>query len=718
LDQLPDLVSASDHPDNMASLHALDMIAAISHPEAGRFLMERFEVSCNALLLDIWFRNAQEQIKRAQAQSVKGVVLDLLRACPGSRPFVAELTELDKALEDPAAAALPLVQRLMTSIQGIKEKRLVDCLADLAIGRSVRLGNLLPEAPEELRQRTQRLQGTLDACAEGLAKFVRDGILPKAEVLALFQKAYEGGAGGDGFGRSFAEILDDEDQAQRDLMLASFNYRWREEGITVLGEQRRAELLPFFLKAMADPIVDNAQLAIRYIGKLPGAYEAAMALFNSGKVDQIERALEIFSLNAMVDAGPVLLARLDQVEREDLKIHVIGCLGDLHYQPAIQPLIHLMRGGQSPRLQRAVAESLMAFDTPEAAQGLLQKALEVRSPEIQLLALDALARIRPDFHQGLTAEEGLLAEQVLEACFEEGATYRFRAILATQKLWTHDRSWLERLETRVGEVVAEQRKRPTWNRDQQQAVAAAMRELARKQRELGQLVASANRVRELIMAYAPGEARSAGILEALVSVMEVPSVFLGFEAKAELEALLASEFFRPDLDVASLPWLCRLVGKIPGTEFQDRLRDLHHRSGGQSFLHQACAAALLKQGYPEDRLTILSPSQDILIMDPSGFFRKRLTAFLQGRRVREATDRQDAEAQMWKDPADILISETSDVSGDLQTWFETIWRKRCIRQVILSTASRSLLNLEDLPWIAGILFKPYPMEDLLALLGG
>ena len=119
---------------------------------------------------------------------------------------------------------------------------------------------------------------------------------------------------------------------------------------------------------MADPIVDNAQLAIRFFGLLPGAYETALELFQSGKADQMERALEIISLNAMGQAGPCLLAYLEQAEREDLMIGVVRCLGVLQHQPSREALGGLLRFGQSPRLTRALAEGLIALDTLAAAR--------------------------------------------------------------------------------------------------------------------------------------------------------------------------------------------------------------------------------------------------------------------------------------------------------------------------------------------------------------
>ena len=716
LDHLGELQTACDHPNTMASLLALKVVAAIRRPEAGHFLLERFGEVCAALLLDNQFRGIQEQIRRAPAQSVKTVVLELLRACPGAEPHTGTLAEIDTTLDDPAADALTLVQHLRVSIQGLREIRLVDCLADLALGRSVRLANLMPEAPEELRHRTHRLQSHLDACAEGLARFARQGVLKKAEVLPLFLRAYQGGVGGDGFGQSFAMILDEGDRVQMELILQASNHHWREAGIKILGEREHPELLPFFLKAMADPIVDNAQLAIRYLGKLPGSYEIALGLFRSGKADQIERALDIFSLNAMTSAGPFLVEYLERAEREDLMISVIRCLGVLNYQPAREAFTGLLRFGQSPRLIRALAEGLVELKSIEAARNLLQKATELRNPEIQLLAVAGIAQVRPDFHHVLTADEGALVEQLLEACFSEGMGFRIQAIEVSRNLWTLEAGLYERWESRISGLIAEQSKRFTWDRDQQQMAAGVVRELQRRRKELGELVSRGAQIRELVLAYAPGDPIGARSLQMMVNALAQPGMFLGLEARVELEALIGSELIRPGIDEGSLESLCRMAGQVQGPDFMAPLVDLLQRCAPQSTLRRVCAEALQRLGYPEHRLSEPMPFQEILVLDPSSFSRKRILGALQGRRVREARDRTEAEALMRAMPADLLISEGSDSAGDLQVWFADLWRARQFRQAVLSTVFRSALSLPDKPWFAGALFKPYPMEELLALI--
>ncbi len=717
LENLEDLIGACDNPDNLVSTNALKVIASLQNLEAGRFLVERFNRTCDLMLMDAWLRSAQEQIKRAMPQAVKGVILDLLRSRPGAERHETALQEIDAALDEPEGDALPLIQRLLPQIEGVREVRLVDCLADLAIGHSVRINNLIPETLEEFRQRSQWQQANLDACAEGLAMYARRGIMGKEIVLPLLQRAFEGNVGGDGLGIAFVEILENGDQAQLDLILASSNHRWREEAIKILGERGSPELLPFFIRASADPIVDNAQLAIRCLGKLPGAMDLAMELFQSGRADQIERALSIFSLNHMTEAGPVLVEFLSRAEREDVLSGTVRCLGELQFQPAIGPLLEMLRGGQSLRLLKTIAETLVACDSAEAAFGLLQKAQEVKNLEIHLLAIEGIAKTHPDFHQGLSSEEAFLLERSLDACFEEGGSTRVKAVSALQDIWTIDDAWYERFESRLGKWVAEQKKRPTWDRDQQQVITNVLRDLERKRRALGGLLSSGNRLRQKIMAYTPGAPDGAKVMHGLIETLQEPGIFLGLDIRNELTALIGSELERSGTGEAVMERLCELSGQIQSAEAQGQLMELLHRTSQGSSLHLACVKALIQLGCGAESLNQPLPMRKVLVMDPSGFFRKRIINAMQSREVSEAQEREEAEAILRESAVDLLISEVSDTKGDLQEWFASMWRHRRIRQVILSTTSREYLDLLDQPWIMGALLKPYPVEDLLALLG-
>ena len=87
------------------------------------------------------------------------------------------------------------------------------------------------------------------------------------------------------------------------------------------------------------------------------------------------------------------------------------------------------------RLEEDFAVDLRTFDkeirsaavatlAPEAAQGLLQKALELKNPEIHILALEGVLAAHACFEEAIALDEMPVVEQLLESCFREGGGHR------------------------------------------------------------------------------------------------------------------------------------------------------------------------------------------------------------------------------------------------------------------------------------------------------
>jgi hypothetical protein len=65
---------------------------------------------------------------------------------------------------------------------------------------------------------------------------------------------------------------------------------------------------------------------------------------------------------------------------------------------------------------------------------------------------------------------------------------------------------------------------------------------------------------------------------------------------------------------------------------------------------------------------------------------------------------------------DLVLTESHDPDGYLGPWLESLWNQQRFRHVLLSTSNRDLGSMADVPWLLGILFKPYPAEQLLRAL--
>ena len=100
----------------------------------------------------------------------------------------------------------------------------------------------------------------------------------------------------------------------------------------------------------------------------------------------------------------------------------------------------------------------------------------------------------------------------------------------------------ERLENRINGLIADQAKRSSWDREQQQLAAAVVRELQRRRKELRELVARGSRVRELAMAYAPGDPMRARILQGMVKSMEDGTKAVGLCNRGETNRTVTAKW--------------------------------------------------------------------------------------------------------------------------------------------------------------------------------
>ena len=63
-----------------------------------------------------------------------------------------------------------------------------------------------------------------------------------------------------------------------------------------------------------------------------------------------------------------------------------------------------------------------------------------------------------------------------------------------------------------------------------------------------------------------------------------------------------------------------------------------------------------------------------------------------------------------------MLTESKDAEGDLAAWLEQQWQQNRCRHALVSTSSRDIGDLAQSPWVIGILFKPYPLEQVLRAL--
>lgn len=609
----------------------------------------------------------------------------------------------------------PALDHLRSVAQGPYETFLAEAMTVLVEGKVARFSAMVTEAQDSSGKQRVALSRTLAQTCEGLVRQTLGGHLSLAEVQPVLREAFQRYPHSEGLDYAFCRLLP-SDSADCACILKVADPKRRAFCLDVLGSREDEALVSFFLQAMEDPIVEVGYRAMHHFGKLSASFPVVMQLFHSGQPEQIRTALRIFTENRTPAAAGPLMEYLKTDIRDDLVLETVQALGAIQSPEAAPVLLDLLHDGKPARLQEALVEALSALATPEAGLGLLQKSPHLKLSQVLITALEGALAGFPGFERALPQEALPALEQLITRCCDdrEGEGQRLRAILATQHLYCFDRDLYTRLKESFSDFLFELRTKADWDRDTNDQVAAVVKELGRRSASLGHIASKEEGVRALIQAVPPQGPGRAPALLVLREALQDPEFIMRTELAQELGAYVLAELARKEQDWRELARLCEIGGLTRQASLVEPLKELFARASGLG-LKSAAKEALLALGLAEQDISRRAPVQTILLLEPSAFFRKRLLATLGGAwQVREAGTRAEAAALLAERPADLLISETTDGTGDLYPWLKMQCETRRCRLVLLSTASRNPVPAE--PWIMGTLLKPYPPEQLLKAL--
>ena len=466
--------------------------------------------------------------------------------------------------------------------------------------------------------------------------------------------------------------------------------------------------------------MEVGQLAIHHLGKLSSSHAAIMDLFESGQLEQVRLAIRVFGENRTRLAAEPLVAFIQKDTRDDVLVEAVDALANLCYPAGAPTLMELLHDGKPLALQLALARALGQVGTAEASLGLLQKSAALKPPPVLILALEGALKAFPGFDAPMPAEHVPALMHLAGRCFDEreGEGQRLRAILALQDFYAFDQGAYDRLKDLFSDFLFDMRTKENWDRENNDRVSAVIKELARRSASLGLLAKKEDQIRMQVQALAPkGPKRAEGLL-ALREALQDPELILRQELASELSAFVHQGLLVPEAEWREIAHLCEIGGITHCADLVDPIRAVYQGAKGLG-LKSAARSALLDLGLSEADMNRRAPIHTILVLEPSAFFRKRLVASLAAPglwQLSEAGSRQEAAAILEAAPVDLLLTEIHDAEGELGTWLEALWERRRFHTVLLSTSSRDLGSLADVPWMLGALFKPYPTEQLLRAL--
>ncbi len=610
---------------------------------------------------------------------------------------------------------LPILESLREQARGPYERFLTESLGVLLEGKVARFSAMVTEAQDSAAKQQIVLGSTLNQACEGLVRQVLEERLSVSQVVGLLSDGFGRFPNSEGLDQAFCRLVPATDEAGLSKVHAVSNPKRRTACLDTLGAREEDALLPFFLHAMQDPIVEIGQRAMNHLAKLPSSYPAVMDLFVSGQPEKVRTALRIFTVNATQAAAEPLMNFLKSDVRDDLLLEAVEALGAIRCPSASPVLLDLLHDGKPARLQEALVEALAEIGTPEAGLGLLAKSAQLKLSHVLIRALEGLLAAFPGFERPLPQDSLPGLEQLVTRCCDdrEGEGQRLRAILATQHLYCFDQALYGRLKDAFSDFLFDLRTKGGWDRETNDRVAAVVKELGRRSASLSHIAGWEEKVRGMVQAIPQKGPGRAPALLAIREALQDPEFILRAELAGELATFVLREFERKDQDWRDLARLCEIGGITRQVDLVEPIKELFSRATGLG-LRSAAKESLLALGLDEASISRRAPIRTILLLEPSAFFRKRLLSALAGFEVREAGNRRDAEQALADHPVDLLLSEQSDGDGDLRPWLKGQLESRRCRHVLLSTAARDTGPGES--WLMGVLYKPYGPEALLKAL--
>lgn len=713
---LATLWEALEGADALAFRLLLRAVAELPGTEAGPRLLKLFQETLRILEDLEALENLTNRLQVGARTAARADLAVALAKRMGSA-FAADVQAMQQALSaGETGNPLPHIERLKEAAGGPYERFVTEALGVLVEGKVARFSAMVTEA-QDTAAKQQLIQGvTLNQVCECLARQTLAGSLPAAQVVPILQDAFDRFSHSEGLDHAFCLLVPATEEASLSRIPAVSDPKRRTACLDVLGAREEDALVPFFLKAMQDPIVEVGQRAMHHFGKLPSSFPAVMELFQSGHPEKVRTALRIFTVNGTKAAAEPLMALLKTDMRDDLLLETVEALGAIRCPEAAPVLLDLLHDGKPARLQEALVEALAELATPEAGLGLLAKSSNLKLSLVLIRALEGLLAAFPGFERPLPLDTLPALEQLITRCCDdrEGEGQRLRAILATQHLYCFDQALYARLKDTFSDFLFDLRTKGDWDRDTNDRVAAVVKELGRRGASLSHIASSEEKVRAQVNALPPHGPNRAPALLALRETLQDPEFIMRTELAKELADFVLSELHRDEQDWRELARLCEIGGLTRQLDLAEPIKDVFNRATGLG-LRSAAKESLLALGLDEADIIRRAPIRSILLLEPSAFFRKRLlTALGEGWEVREAGSRNEAEAVLAERPLDLVISEQTDAEGDLRPWLKTQVESRRCRQILLSTAARDTGPGEG--WLMGVLYKPYAPEALLKAL--
>lgn len=710
--------------DDVVKKLTLRIIAGVEDSSATEILKELItqteaSISDNLALLETLRKTSGISNNRSQAKEemTKTVLAHFGARCPeGAEKLAGAATKPAEAIN-----AKSLVSPFQRVASGFNESFILESLELLLENKIARFTAFHSETLEVAEVRQEKLISLLEQAGESLAQRVDRGQAMLEDVSPVLESVFQSHTGSDAFNAVFLRLVSPENASALDLMLSDSDLTRRQKYINGIGSREDDAFTPFLMKALQDSIVEVGQLAMHHLAKLPSAFSLLMDQFRSGQPEQVRKAIRVFGENQTAAAAASLTEFLKRDASDTLLVEAVEALAQIRYPEAVPTLLELLHDGKPLNLQVALTQALGLLARPDASLGLLRKAALLKHPQVLMLCLEGSLAAFPSFETPLSPDELPDLMALVDRCWDvrEGEGQRLSTVLVMMNLFTFDQAIYDKLKDRFSLFLTEMRTKETWDRSNNERVAAIIKELGNRSASLGLLAKKEQSLQLAMQGTEPKGPKRTESLLALRELLKDEGLILRPEMAIVIGAFAFREMHREGNDWRDLAHLCEIGGLTHQKDLIEAINEIYIRASGLG-LKSAAKLALLQLGLPESELNRRLPIRTILVVEPSSFFRKKVTAALGavGRwKLFEAGNRQEAQNILDMGLVDLLFTEIQDADGEMGAWIDSQWMQSRCRRVILSSSRRDLGQLPAANWYEGALFKPYTMEKLLQVLG-
>ena len=489
-----------------------------------------------------------------------------------------------------------------------------------------------------------------------------------------------------------------------------------------VGRRKDSGFIPFFLDMVENhQLVDIQELALQGLADLPGVEVELKRMFEAGTHEALRTGIRVVGSVHAKDFVPKLLGLLED-QSDFVRIEIIRALGKIGDPANLKAIERVLYDARNLELIEACLDAQAEMANDEAIRSLKEFAGKTQNRTKALSALEHLVIYYHRWDFALPPEESeFILKLLTEFVMDKDKDNRQKAYAICSKIITWDLNLFNKLRELLKDATSKVRAQSNWDQREKPFLEKSQKSLNRSYYYLKDALEYQEKIEGML--------RRSFQVTGDRWISDVEKIH---------NAIAANEFpFSPDFYVLladavkkNLPektsWReLALLFQLAGASREKSLAPIlvPWLKTVPKQAYNALVDALNMLEFPMKKIQELNQIKSVLLFEGSGFFRKRLTAFLEGLGL-EVTACESVSQVMdciQTLPPDLVLTEATQTQpGDL---ISEIVKWKAISpalEIIVQTNLRDPAILKNLDPLKprGILFKPFALDQLQGMIKG